>query len=162
MIVVVNSTPLIALFKVGKLDLLQKLFGEILIPEAVFRELTEKGKDKLGAKEIKDAKWIKSKEIQNKVAKKFLLSELDEGESEVIILAEELKADLVVMDERAGITIIDGRLKIEVIETIGVLSIAKELRLISEIKPLLDEMRAKGIWIDGEIYSIALKDAREN
>ena len=40
--VIVNSTPLIALSKVGQLDVLKKLYGEVSIPEAVFREVTEK------------------------------------------------------------------------------------------------------------------------
>jgi len=50
--VVCNSGPLIALSKVGKLEVLKKLFGGIIISEAVWKELVEKGKEKPGSKEV--------------------------------------------------------------------------------------------------------------
>ncbi len=87
--------------------------------------------------------------------------QLDEGEAEVIVLADEMKADLVIMDERAGTTIIRAKLKSEVTGTIGILIMAKDIGLISQIRPLLDKMCQKGFWIDDDIYQLALNEAGE-
>lgn len=51
MIVVSDTTPLISLFKIGRLDLLEKLFGEVLIPRAVFSELTIDGRFQMEAEQ---------------------------------------------------------------------------------------------------------------
>ena len=73
MIVVVDSTPLIALIRIGRLELLHRLFGKILIPKAVFEELTQKGKDKPGYKDIKKSEWIIVKQIKKIDVKEYWL-----------------------------------------------------------------------------------------
>ena len=88
MIVVTNSTPIISLAKIDKLHLLRDIFGKIYVPNAVYKEVVLKGKGRPGSKEIEEAEWVASKEVYNITSKKHLLAYLDEGEAEVILLAE--------------------------------------------------------------------------
>lgn len=90
MIVVSDSTILIGLVKIGKLDLLKEIFSKIFIPEEVFKEVVERGKGKPGSKVIKEAAWIEVKPVKDKIQVSFLLGSLEKGEAEVLVLAREL------------------------------------------------------------------------
>ena len=104
MIVVSDTTPLISLLKISRLDLLEKLFGEVLIPSAVFNELTTDERFQLEANQIRQEKFIVVKEVNNLESVSILkrATGLDQGESEAIVLTDELKADLLLMDEAKG------------------------------------------------------------
>lgn len=65
MIVVSDTTPLISLLKINQLDLLEKLFGEVLIPEAVFNELTVDERFQLEAQLIRQKEFIAVKPVNN-------------------------------------------------------------------------------------------------
>ena len=97
MIVVSDTTPLISLLKINRIDLLEKLFGEVLIPEAVFNELTIDERFQLEANQIRQKKYITVKTITNLNAVNLLkrATGLDLGE----ILTDEYNADLLLMDE---------------------------------------------------------------
>ena len=99
MIIVCDSTILIGLVKIGKLDLLKEVFSRVFIPEEVFKEVVERGKGKPGSKVIKRAAWIEAKPVKDKIQVAFLLGSLEKGEAEVLVLAQELKADLILLDE---------------------------------------------------------------
>ena len=81
----------------GKLYILRELFGEIIIPKAVWNEVVVKGKEKPGAEEVEKAEWIKFKEVRGKLSVEVLKGEIEIGESEAIILAKELNADLLIV-----------------------------------------------------------------
>ena len=86
--VIVNSTPLIVLSNINKLDLLKKLYGQIFIPQAVYDEVTSKSDSAcLQIKENLD--WINICEIKNVQEKKMYQAKLHSGEVEVMILAQE-------------------------------------------------------------------------
>ena len=72
MIVVSNSSPLIALAKIGKLYILRELFGEIVIPKAVWNEVVVKGKGKPGAEEVEKAEWIQVREVRDRLSVEVL------------------------------------------------------------------------------------------
>ena len=97
--VVSNSSPLIHLSKIKRLDLLKNFFGELLIPEAVYRECVVEGYGREDSRRIEEAKWIKVRKIKNMDLKRAFMMILDEGESEAIILSLEEKADLLLLDE---------------------------------------------------------------
>ena len=104
MIVVSDTTPLISLLKIGKVYLLEELFGRIFIPQAVFSELVV---DKRFIKEadiIRNNSQIEVKEVGSLEAVDILrrATGLDIGESEAIVLADELSADVLLMDEAKG------------------------------------------------------------
>jgi predicted nucleic acid-binding protein len=98
-ITAVNTMPVISLCAIGKLDILEKLFGEIIIPEAVYSEI--KSKKSYGYEEV-DTEFIKVKKIKGTFYRDLLLNQLDFGEAETIILAKELNADNVIIDESLG------------------------------------------------------------
>ena len=101
MIVVCNSSPLIALAKIERLDLLKSLFGRIFIPEAVWEEVALKGRGKPGGEGMEEAinLWVEKRDVQDKLAVEILLTDLGIGEAETIILAKELNADIVLLDD---------------------------------------------------------------
>ncbi len=99
MIVVSNTTPLIGLASIQQFALLPALFGQIHIPQAVYDEAFLAGEVK---HPIPAAAWIKVVSVKDRLAVEVLLDELDLGEAETIVLARELNADWVLMDERKG------------------------------------------------------------
>jgi predicted nucleic acid-binding protein len=150
-----NSSPLIALAKLGMLRLLG---DEVVIPGAVFAELTESTKDyadELGA-------WCTGKvlEVRDRKAVDYLALILDRGEAEVIALAEERKTPLVLIDDIKARRIAKLR-GLNVVGTLGILLDAKDKGLIRELKPFLDELMKKKIRISKELYEHALALAHE-
>jgi predicted nucleic acid-binding protein len=103
MIVVSNTTPLIGLATIQRFDLLRQLFGKIYIAQAVYDEAVTAGREEGGAKhEVSTATWIETVPVKDQLAVEVLLDELDRGEAETIVLARELGADWVLMDEKKG------------------------------------------------------------
>ena len=94
MIVIADTSPIISLLKIDRLDLLSELFGLIFIPDAVYNELTQNEKYRIEAELIIHSDFIKNKKISNTQAVNILQNVmlLDNGESEAIILFDELKA----------------------------------------------------------------------
>ncbi len=158
-IVVVNTSPIIYLSSINKINILKDLFHEVFIPDAVKREVLSGGKDSSGFKEMKGKDWIKTKKIKNKLAKEYLLTDIDNGEAEVIVLAEELKADTVIMDDKLGRQIAHLR-GCNVVGTLRILVAAKEKGLITEVKPLLEKLKEAGFWISEDLYKAVVKQAK--
>lgn len=156
--VVSNTTPIISLVKIGKLNLLKELYGVISIPNAVYKEL-EKGKEKPFYHDIKKIEWIKIVEIKNKQIQSFLF-DLDEGEAEAIILAKEMNADLLVLDEKLGRQYAK-KLNIKLTGTIGILLKAKDKGLINSVGILLNSLVEQGIWLNPKLVEKALELANE-
>jgi predicted nucleic acid-binding protein len=97
---IVNATPLIALALVDRLDLLQKLFGEVIVPKRVYAEVTSRGRDRPGAQVIAQLKWLQVVSVETMPTIEPLLLGLDPGEVDVLLLAREYRPDWVVIDER--------------------------------------------------------------
>ncbi|MBN1558799.1 DUF3368 domain-containing protein [candidate division KSB1 bacterium] len=157
MIVVSNTTPIISLASIRKIEILKSLFGEILIPQAVYDEI--KAKESYGYEEI-DLAFINVKKVKGQLYKDLLLSQLDLGETETILLAKELKADYVLIDENLAYKIAKNS-GLDAIRTLSILLIAKEKGIIDTIKPLLDEMISKGRWYSHKVYDSFLKKIGE-
>ena len=87
MIVVCNSTPLIALAKINRLRLLKDFFSEISIPEEVYDEVVRRGGGLAGASEVASCKWICTYQVINSLAVDALCISLDKGEAEAIVLS---------------------------------------------------------------------------
>lgn len=148
--IVSNTTPIICLLKLNELRLLQDLYGQINIPNAVYREI-EAGKSKGYYKDLSKINWINILEIRDKQAIKYFL-DLDAGEAEAIVLATEMDADLIILDEKLG-RFHAKHADLKITGTIGILIKAKSEGLIEELKPMLNELMEKEFWI-----SQALKD----
>lgn len=87
MSIVSNASPLINLARIGKLDLLRELYGELLVPKAVWQEVVVKGGGQPGADEVRAATWIKTHAVTNRQLVQALQQDLDAGEAEAIALA---------------------------------------------------------------------------
>ena len=160
MIVVSDSTILIGLVKIGKLHLLKEIFSKIFVPEEVFKEVVERGKGKPGSKVIKEAAWIEVKPVKDKIQVSFLLGSLEKGEAEVLVLGRELEADLILLDEEKArkSAVIAG---FEIMGLLGLFILAKNLGLIYEVRPLVDELMIKKFRINDIIIEKTLKKAGE-
>ncbi|HCE59211.1 MAG TPA: DUF3368 domain-containing protein [Prolixibacteraceae bacterium] len=156
--VVSNTTPIISLLKLNKLDLLKQLYSQIFIPLAVYNEI-EAGKAKGFYKDLSKFDWIKIVEVKDKPAIKYFL-DLDSGEAEAIVLATELNADLIVLDEKLG-RFHAKNADIKITGTIGILFKAKTHGLIHELKSLLEELTEKDVWISDKLKKEILEKAGE-
>jgi predicted nucleic acid-binding protein len=158
--VVVNTTPLIALSHVDRLDILKKMYGEVIIPEAVYRELSAKPESVCKIAVDRSLDWILVKEIQNQMAKSMYKTQLHEGEVEVMILAQEINADVVIIDD-ANAKKHAKYLDLPVTGTLGVLIKAKQQGYVKELKPILYQMVENGIYISRNLMELCLKQVEE-
>ena len=158
--VVVNSTPLLVLGNIGQLDILCKMYEEIIIPEAVYQEVTEK--DDAASQAIRAAgNWIKVEAIQNPNEYALYRARLHAGEVETMILAQQSpKADLIVLDDNAARKTAEF-LGLTVTGTVGILLKAKQKGIITQIKPLLNEIMQNGFFISNSLLQMILKAAGE-
>lgn len=159
MIVVSDTTPLISLLKINRLDLLEKLFGKVLIPQSVFQELTIDERFRTEAEQIKGNRFILVKTVSNQDSVSLLgrATGLDKGESEAIILTDELRADILLMDEAKGRNV-SAQMGIRVMGTIGILMAAYEERELSadEVKACVDGLQRAGRHIGQRHYQMLL------
>lgn len=158
--VIVNSTPLIVLANVNKLELLQQLYGRIIIPQAVYDEVTITPYASI-REIISHCPWITIEKISNIQEKKMYQAKLHAGEVEVMILAqEEPPANLVILDDNAAKKTAKY-LGLKVTGTLGVLIKAKKQKLLTEVKPVLDKMICEGFYISNTLYDLVLQEAGE-
>lgn len=152
--VVSNSSPLIFISAVGMLDLLRSEFWVILIPEAVYKEVTSKNSKGFG--EIKSANWIRVELLKNEKSRSFY-PVLDEGEEKAIILAIEQKADLLLIDDLAGRRAAKMH-GINVMGTLGFLKAMHKKGRIRNLKSVLDILKQHGFWMGEELYRKMLEE----
>lgn len=156
--VVSNTTPIISLLKISRLEILKEIYSEIIIPEAVFEEV-EAGKGKSYYQDLSELPWVKIKRIkENKLLTSF--SDLDAGEAEAIILAKDIDAHLIIMDEKPG-RAFAKQSGLKVTGTIGVLVKAKSSGLIQKLRPLLIDLTEKNVWIDKRLIAEVCKLVKE-
>ena len=161
MIVVSDTSPIINLAVIGHIQLLQKLFQKILIPQSVYREVAIVGSGLPGSKEVDTLSWIECVEVNNWPLVKMLRKELDEGEAEAITLAVDNNADFVLLDERIGREVA-SRLGIQFVGVLGIIIHAKQNGHLDKVKPLIDELIIKaGFWISPSLYNYVLIKAGE-
>lgn len=157
--VVVNSTPLIALCKIDRIELLRELYGEITIPEAVFREVTAKN-DVVKKKLLACGAWIHVQKISDVTDKRMYRAKLHDGEVEVMILAQEIHADLVIIDDNAARKTA-VYLGLPLTGTIGVLLRAKEKGLIPKVMPLVENLEQNGLYFGPQLKTWVQSQAHE-
>ncbi|MGD1908367.1 MAG: DUF3368 domain-containing protein [Leptolyngbyaceae cyanobacterium] len=143
MIVISDTSAITNLAAINYLQLLPQLYSQIIIPEAVYRELTEIDVPVPGTLEVQSVEWVVIKSVSNRKTVDALQTEvrLDLGESEAIALALELKADLLLIDERRG-RAEANRLGLKITGLLGMMVEAKQQKLIAAVKPLMDALIA--------------------
>lgn len=154
MIVVSDTSCITNLIALEKVSLLQELFGVVVIPSAVAREL------RVNHSELPTFLTTREVTDQNAVAQ-LKATPLDPGEAEAIILSEELHADALLIDEKAGRAIALGR-HIKIIGLLGILIRGKEAGLIPVLRPLLDQLQGDiGFWISPALRQRTLEAVGE-
>lgn len=160
MIVILDSSILIGLGGIDRLALLHDLFGEVIIPQAVSDEIHAHKQSTELAQYVDAAPWIRTVAVQNSLAVRVLLHPLDLGEAEVIVLTQELGADLAAVDERLAREKLQA-LGVPVIGTLGILLRAKEEGLIERIRPEIDGLRENSVFLSQSLVEIILDMAGE-
>ena len=158
-----NSSPLINLAKINSLYLIEELFSQIIIPPAVRTEVIAQARDKDESSDIKeliDKNIIVIKEVENQTLVKTLQTNLDLGESEVIALALEINADLVVIDEMEARETADN-LEINKTGFLGIIIKAHNKNIIDSGITLIDSAIEKGFYISDSLYDILLQKLGE-
>ena len=159
MIVVSDTSAILNLARIGRLELLPALYQQVLIPSAVSAELATFGVSP--AFDVAYGTWLHVAEPGDQSLIARLRNELDFGEAEAIALAVERQATLLLMDEKHGREVAE-KLGILVTGLIGVLADAKEARLIESVKQVLDELITKArFWIGPALYREVLVELGE-
>jgi predicted nucleic acid-binding protein len=149
--IVSNSSPLIALEQIEKLDLLHELFGEILIPDPVATEI---------APTVRTRSWIRQQSLSGTLLLDTLRPALGSGERAAISLAAEVKASTIILDDEPARKIA-AKLKIPTMGTAAVLILAKDRQLIAAVKPCLDALIEHRFFLARAVYELILSRTGE-
>lgn len=164
MIVVSDTTPVISLIKAGHLELLRLMFQEVLVPEAVYHELTTNIVFEQEAAEVRNCPFIKIMPVVNLQSVTIFrkVTGLDAGESEAIVLADEQQANLLLMDEHKGRRVAK-QMGLTITGTIGILLQAYDEELLSkpEVELCLQKMKECGIRMSQALYELVLNHIGE-
>lgn len=158
MIVISDTSVITNLIQLDQLSLLRQLFGDIILPQKVFDELS-KIPDQIDI--IEKTNWIEIKQISDRDHFEKLIPTLDPGEAEAIVLAIELKADALLIDEKKGRKIAQ-EYGIVITGLLGILIESKAENLIQEVKPILDKLIFEiGFRISPKLYRDILEKVDE-
>lgn len=162
MIVVSDTSPILNLALIERLDLLLEMYQQVIIPPAVYEELTVSSSELPDLLDRTSRDWmlVVAPHDQGRLA--ALRKELDRGEAEAIVLATEWKADLLLIDERHGRKIA-AACGVRITGLLGVLVEAKTKGLVDQVKPLFDELRYRaGFWVNQDLYLEILRKLGES
>jgi predicted nucleic acid-binding protein len=160
LIVVSDTSPILNLARIGRLEFLASLYGQVLIPPAVSAELAART-DVVPAIDVDCISWliVAIPKDQNRVQE--LLKNLDAGEAEAIVLAVEHRAELLLVDERRGRRTAEAA-GLRITGLLGVLADAKRAGLIELVKPVLDDLIGNArFWIGHDLYREVLTELGE-
>lgn len=150
--VVSNASPFIALDRIGRLDLMQRLFNQVTVPPAVVQEVSPR---------MSLPSWVVEQSLTQPLAPQVLAASLGPGEREAICLALEQNASWLIVDELPARRLATV-LGVPVVGTIGVLVAAKQRGLVTEIRSLLDALTQQGFYIAQALCDSVLKQASES
>lgn len=157
---VVDTSPLIFLAKLDRLDLLTMGADVVWVPQAVLDEVRAKPDEATQAIEQVSQRWLSVHRVSNREAVELLLANLDLGEAEAIVLAKEVKADKVVMDD------LDARryarrVGLDLIDTMGLLLAAHLRGEIPSIREEIERLQELGFRVAQPLVEAILREAGE-
>lgn len=158
-IVIVDASTLIGLSMIDKLSLLSDLFNEVIVPHGVYTEVLKSSK--IGTKEIKSSKYLKTVEVHDRAAIELMLESFGVGEAEVLVLAKELNAHLLLVDERKARKAA-RRAGFKVMGILGILLSSKEKGFITAVKPLVQKLKKQGFRLSDKVIEEVLEEADED
>ncbi len=159
MIVVSDTSPITNLLKIGEIKLLNELFGRIIIPVHVEKELNRIPFQK---EFLKMSEWIEVASISNNDLFNRLITEVHSGEAAAMVLAIELRADYLLIDEQKGRAVAES-LGIPVTGLIGIFILAKKKGFILEIKPYLQKLVYEAeFYLSPNLFQKVIRAVGEN
>lgn len=147
MIVVADTSPVLHLARIGRLELIPFVAGRVIVPRTVWKELVHPGTRTEVVEALQAARWI---ELADDPRLQDL--GLDPGETAAILLAESIAADALLIDERRGRAVAIAR-GIAVIGTLGILAGARRSGALDRAAPVVAELRADGFWLDDALVA---------
>jgi predicted nucleic acid-binding protein len=146
MIAVADSGPLHYLILLGEADLLTRLYGEVVVPDAVVSELIAPAAPAAVRTWFsRPPSWLRVTTVSDRDIRS-VTEALDAGERAAIALAEKLGADLLLIDDASGRA--EARLRhIRVTGTLGVLRAAAEMELV-DVRQVVDRLKQTNFYID--------------
>ena len=161
MIVVSDTSPILNLARIGRLELLESLFHQVLIPSAIHDELNASQRDLPPAIDFASETWLVVATANDQKRVQELCANLDLGEAEAIVLALERGAELLLVDERRGRRNATAA-GLTVTGLLGVVARAKRAGLIDLAKPILDQLiQTARFWISADLYAEVLSELGE-
>lgn len=158
MVIVSDTSPVTSLIQIGRLELLNAVFGQVVVPKAVYDELCKVPGQQII---IDQQNWLFIDHAKDSKHVKILEKELDRGEAEAIVLALELKADYLMIDEFKGRNMAE-EIGLKIIGSLGILLQAKKIGLIPSVKPLIDDLIQKAEFrVHATLYQQVLRIAGE-
>ena len=157
--VVADASPIILLSRVGRLDLLPALYGRLVVPAPVYREVAQVGKP--GSADLSAEPWVELVETDpSDPVFTNLRRNLDLGEAAALAVAKALSADLVLMDDRQGRRAA-ATLGLSVKGTLGILLAAKRGGFLDKVGPLVAALVEQGAWLSPALKRQVLAAAGE-
>jgi len=158
MILVADASALIALSACDSLPLLDALFGNVLVPEAVFFEVA--GADKPQSSRLLSYLQGKVRAV-NMQRFVYLDAFADAGETEAMLLYKEVAADYLLIDDKRGRKVAKIN-QIKTVGSLGVLLLAKRASLIPRVAPLIEQIAASPVFMSAGLIQTVLELAGEN
>ena len=157
---VVDTSSLIFLAKLGHLDLLREDADTVCVPQAVLDEVLAKPDEATQAIQEASRSWLSVREVGNRGAVEVLLADLDFGEAEAIVLAKEINADRLVMDDLDARRIA-RRVDLDLIGTMGLLLAARLRGEIPSVREEIERLQALGFRVAPSLVEAVLREAGE-
>lgn len=156
---IINSSPLIVLFKSKQADLLPQLFEEILVPESVWDEITKTSQNDAAAQQLPTVSWIQR--VQGIIiAPEVAAWDLGAGESSVLSFSLNYPNYAAIVDDRAAKKCAQS-LGIITLGTGSILLLAKRRGLIDAVTPRLEALKNTGLWLSDRIFNLIKQQAGE-
>jgi uncharacterized protein len=154
-IVVADTSPLLHLARIGRVDLVAAVVGNVVLPRTVWDELTASG----GSSQTSTMTRLAWLQVLDDPPLQDI--GLDAGETAAILLAQQLNADALLIDERLGRREATRR-GLRVIGTLGILVGARRIGAIAEVAPLITQLRAGGFWLSDDLVASMLRSVGED
>jgi predicted nucleic acid-binding protein len=154
-----NTSPLLYLHLIKRLELLPQLYGNVYIPPAVESELQAGAARGVNVPQVSALPWLQVMSLASTISIPIVM-DLGRGEAEVIALGLENPHSRLILDDTLGRRI--ARLQqLQVTGTVGVVVKAKHTGLLPAVSPILDALRQAGLWLSDGLVAEVLCQAGE-
>lgn len=155
-----NTSPLVFLGSLGRLELLRHEGREVYIPRAVAEEIAEKPDAAAQVVQVACATWMQVRNVTDETAVTLVQAALHKGEAEAVVLATELHAERLVLDDQDARRFA-SRCGLKIIGTLGILLAAKQRGAIASLREEINALVALGFRVNPRLVTAVLQTAGE-